>query len=217
MTAKDIRFEDDARGRLLHGMDLLAQAVRVPLGPRGRNVVIEKGPGAPRSTKDGSTVAGEIELEDHFENIGAQMLREVAARAHAEVGDGTTTAVVLAHAILKEGLKPVTVGMNPMAVKRGIDLAVEAVDRAIAARSRPVETHEAIRQVAEVASNGDRQIAELLAESLAVLRDRPGKNGVRVRAALRAPERAAPFQPAADARATRGGRQGGRAAADHCR
>jgi chaperonin GroEL len=119
------------------------------------------------------TVAREIELADHFENIGAQMLRPVAGRANDEAGDGTTTAVVLAQAILKEGLKPVIVGMNPMEVKRGIDLAVEAVDRAIAARSRPVETHEAIRQVAEVASNSDRQVAELLADAI----ERVGRDG----------------------------------------
>jgi chaperonin GroEL len=145
----------------------------ISLGPRGRNVVIEKGPGAPRSTKDGVTVAREIELEDHFENIGARMLREIAARANEEAGDGTTTAIVLAQAILKEGLKPVTVGMNPMEVKRGIDLAIGAVDRALAGRSCPVEMHEAIRQVAEVASDGDRQGAELLADAA----ERIGRNG----------------------------------------
>lgn len=112
MTAKDIRFADDARGRLLQGMDSLAEAVKATLGPRGRNVVIEKGPGAPRSTKNGVTVANEIELEDHFENTGARLLRGVASRANEEAGDGTTTAIVLAQAILKEGFKPVTVGMT---------------------------------------------------------------------------------------------------------
>jgi chaperonin GroEL len=173
MTAKDIRFDDDARGRLLKGMDLLADAVKVTLGPRGRNVAIEKGPGAPRWTKDGVTVAREIELEDHFENIGAQMLREVASRANDEAGDGTTTAIVLAQAILREGLKPVIVGIDPMEVKRGIDLAIDAVDHRITERSRPVETHEAIRQVAEVASNGDQEVATLIAEGM----DRIGHDG----------------------------------------
>jgi chaperonin GroEL len=173
MTAKDIRFNDDARSRLMRGVEVLANAVRVTMGPRGRNVVLEKTFGAPRSTKDGVTVAKEIELEDRFENIGAQMLREVAGKANDEAGDGTTTAIVLAQAIAREGIKAVTVGLNPMEVKRGIDMAVAAADAHIGKLSRPVNTRDAIVHVGLVASNGDEEIAGMLADAF----DRVGRDG----------------------------------------
>lgn len=173
MTAKDIRFNDDARSRLMRGVEILANAVRVTMGPRGRNVVIEKSFGAPRSTKDGVTVAKEIELEDRFENIGVQMLREVAGRANDEAGDGTTTAIVLAQAIALEGIKAVTVGLNPIEVKRGIDMAVAAADAHIGKLSRPVNTRDAIVHVGLVASNGDEEIAGMLADAF----DRVGRDG----------------------------------------
>lgn len=173
MTAKDIRFNDDARSRLMRGVEVLADAVRVTMGPRGRNVILEKSFGAPRSTKDGDTVAKDIELEDRFENIGAQMLREVAGKANDEAGDGTTTAIVLARAIAREGIKAVTVGLNPMEVKRGIDMAVAAADVHIGKLSRPVDTREAIVHVGMVASNGDEEIARMLADAI----DRVGRDG----------------------------------------
>jgi chaperonin GroEL len=166
MSAKQIHFDDDARRRLLRGIDAVADAVRVTLGPRGRNVVIEQGSGAPRSTKDGVSVAREIELEDRFENMGALMLREVAERVNNDVGDGTTTAIVLAQAIAREGIKAVSVGLNPMDVKRGIDLAIKAAEARIAALARPIKTREAILQVGLVASNGDSQVAEMLADAI---------------------------------------------------
>lgn len=173
MTAKDIIYRDDSRGRLMHGVELLAAAVRVTLGPRGRNVVLEQGSGAPRSTKDGVTVAREIELESHCANIGAMMLREVAGKVNDEAGDGTTTAVVLGHAIAREGVKAVTVGLNPMEVKRGIDAGIAAAIDYVEGLSRPVETRDSIHEVALVASNGDDPIANLIAEAF----DRVGRDG----------------------------------------
>jgi len=173
MTAKEVKLNDEARKLLMQGVETLADAVKVTMGPRGRNVVLEKSFGAPRSTKDGVTVAKEIEFENRFQNIGAQMLREVAGRAHDEAGDGTTTAIVLAQAIAREGIKAVTVGLNPMDVKRGIDMAVAAADNYIARLSRPVRKRAATLHVATVASNGDTEVAEMLSEAF----DRVGRDG----------------------------------------
>ena len=153
MAAKDVRFSTDARDKMLHGVDILANAVRVTLGPKGRNVVLDKSYGAPRVTKDGVTVAKEIELEDKFENMGAQMLREVASKTSDIAGDGTTTATVLAQAIVKEGIKLVAAGMNPMDLKRGIDLAVAEVVKDIARQAKKVKSSEEIAQVGTVAAN----------------------------------------------------------------
>src|SRR5947199_4258340 len=150
MAAKDVRFSADARDRMLRGVDILANAVRVTLGPKGRNVVIEKSFGAPRITKDGVTVAKEIELSDKFENMGAQMVREVASKTNDIAGDGTTTATVLAAAIVREGVKSVAAGMNPMDLKRGIDLAVEAVVEDIKARAKKISTSDEISQVGSI-------------------------------------------------------------------
>src|SRR5947209_7431771 len=147
MAAKEVKFSVDARDRMLRGIDTLAHAVRVTLGPKGRNVVLDKSFGAPRITKDGVTVAKEIELEDKFENMGAQMVREVASKTSDLAGDGTTTATVLAHAIVKEGSKAVAAGMNPMDLKRGIDLAVEAVVADVNAGSKNIATNEEVAQV----------------------------------------------------------------------
>src|ERR687884_176251 len=147
MAAKDVRFSTDARDKMLRGVEVLADAVRVTLGPKGRNVVLEKSFGAPRITKDGVTVAKEIELADKFENMGAQMVREVASKTNTVAGDGTTTATVLAQAIVKEGAKSVAAGMNPMDLKRGVDLAVEAVVADIKSRSKKVSTNDEIEQV----------------------------------------------------------------------
>src|SRR6187455_1318123 len=147
MAAKDVRFSRDARERILKGVDTLANAVKVTLGPKGRNVVIDKSYGAPRITKDGVTVAKEIELSDKFENMGAQMLREVASRTSDQAGDGTTTATVLAQAIVREGAKAVAAGLNPMDLKRGIDLAVDSVVGDLKSRSKKVSTNEEIAQV----------------------------------------------------------------------
>ena len=148
MSAKEVRFSVDARDRMLHGIDTLAHAVRVTLGPKGRNVVLDKSFGAPRITKDGVTVAKEIELEDKFENMGAQMVREVASKTLADqAGDGTTTATVLAHAIVKEGAKAVAAGMNPMDLKRGVDLAVETIVADLQKNSKNVTSNEEIAQV----------------------------------------------------------------------
>src|SRR5438046_8205994 len=147
MAAKDVRFSQDARARMLRGIDVLAEAVKVTLGPKGRNVVLYKSFGAPRITKDGVTVAKEIELADKFENMGAQMVKEVASKANDQAGDGTTTATVLAHAIVKEGAKAVAAGMNPMDLKRGIDLAVKAVVDQIKARAKNVGPSSAVAQV----------------------------------------------------------------------
>jgi chaperonin GroEL len=166
MAAKEVRFSVDARDRMLHGIDILAHAVRVTLGPKGRNVVLDKSFGAPRITKDGVTVAKEIELEDKFENMGAQMVREVASKTSDEAGDGTTTATVLAHAIVKEGTKGVAAGMNPMDLKRGIDLAVSAVVEDLKKHSKAVTSNEEIAQVGTISANGDSEIGRFLAEAM---------------------------------------------------
>ena len=161
MAAKEVKFSVDARDRMLRGVDILANAVRVTLGPKGRNVVLDKSFGAPRITKDGVTVAKEIELEDKFENMGAQMVREVASKTSDVAGDGTTTATVLAHAIVKEGAKAVAAGMNPMDLKRGIDLAVEAVVEDLKKNSKKVTSNEEIAQVGTISANGDAEIGKL--------------------------------------------------------
>jgi len=166
MAAKDVRFSTDARDKMLHGVDVLANAVRVTLGPKGRNVVLDKSFGAPRVTKDGVTVAKEIELEDKFENMGAQMLREVASKTSDIAGDGTTTATVLAQAIVKEGIKLVAAGMNPMDLKRGIDLAVAEVVKDIARQAKKVKSSEEIAQVGTVAANGEKEIGQMIAKAM---------------------------------------------------
>src|SRR5258706_3571521 len=166
MAAKDVKFGVDARDRMLRGVDILANAVRMTLGPKGRNVVLDKSYGAPRITKDGVTVAKEIELEDKFENMGAQMVREVASKSSDFAGDGTTTATVLAQAIVKEGSKAVAAGMNPMDLKRGIDLAVEAVVEHLRANSKKVTSNEEIAQVGTISSNGDAEIGRFLADAM---------------------------------------------------
>ena len=166
MAAKDVRFSTDARDKMLHGVDVLANAVRVTLGPKGRNVVLDKSYGAPRVTKDGVTVAKEIELEDKFENMGAQMLREVASKTSDIAGDGTTTATVLAQAIVKEGIKLVAAGMNPMDLKRGIDLAVAEVVKDIARQAKKVKSSEEIAQVGTVAANGEKEIGQMIAKAM---------------------------------------------------
>src|ERR1700686_3459084 len=155
MAAKNVKFGGDAREKLLRGVEILNDAVRVTLGPKGRNVVIEKSFGAPRSTKDGVTVAKEIELADKFENMGAQMVREVAQKTNDAAGDGTTTAIVLAHAIVREGAKSVAAGMNPMDLKRGIQKAVEVVVADLKKRSKKVKPNEEIAQVGTISANGD--------------------------------------------------------------
>ena len=166
MAAKDVKFSTDARDKMLHGVDVLANAVRVTLGPKGRNVVLDKSYGAPRVTKDGVTVAKEIELEDKFENMGAQMLREVASKTSDIAGDGTTTATVLAQAIVKEGIKLVAAGMNPMDLKRGIDLAVDEVVKDIARQAKKVKSSEEIAQVGTVAANGEKAIGDMIAKAM---------------------------------------------------
>ncbi len=166
MAAKDVKFHGDARERLLRGVDILANAVKVTLGPKGRNVVLDKSYGAPRITKDGVTVAKEIELSDKFENMGAQMLREVASKTSDLAGDGTTTATVLAQAIVREGVKSVAAGLNPMDLKRGIDLAVEAVVEDVKKRSRKVSTNDEIAQVGTIAANGESDIGSKIAEAM---------------------------------------------------
>ena len=166
MAAKDIRLSSDARERMLRGIDILADAVRVTLGPKGRNVVLDKSYGAPRITKDGVTVAKEIELSDKFENMGAQMVKEVASKTSTIAGDGTTTATVLAHAIVREGIKAVAAGMNPMDLRRGIDLAVEAVVADVQKRSKKVASNEEIAQVGTISANGDVEIGRMLAEAM---------------------------------------------------
>src|ERR1700683_2863051 len=166
MSAKDVKFGADAREQMLRGVDILAEAVKVTLGPKGRNVVIEKSYGAPRSTKDGVTVAKEIELHDKFENMGAQMVREVASKTNDAAGDGTTTATVLAHAIVREGSKSVAAGMNPMDLKRGIDLAVEAVVEDLKKNSKRVTSNEEIAQVGTISANGDSEIGKFLADAM---------------------------------------------------
>jgi len=167
MTAKDVRFGSDAREKLLRGIDVLADAVKVTLGPKGRNVVIDKSYGAPRTTKDGVTVDKEIELHDKFENMGAQMVREVASKTNDAAGDGTTTATVLAHAIVREGAKAVAAGMNPMDLKRGVELAVDAVVADLKKRSRKVKSNEEIGQVGTISANGDKLIGQMIAKAMA--------------------------------------------------
>jgi chaperonin GroEL len=166
MSAKEVKFSVDARDSMLRGIDTLAHAVRVTLGPKGRNVVLDKSFGAPRITKDGVTVAKEIELEDKFENMGAQMVREVASRTSDQAGDGTTTATVLAHAIVREGAKAVAAGMNPMDLKRGIDLAVEAIVADLQKNSRNVTSNDEIAQVGTISANGDAEIGRFIADAM---------------------------------------------------
>src|SRR6059036_170369 len=166
MAAKDVRFSTDARDKMLRGVEILANAVRVTLGPKGRNVVIDKSFGAPRITKDGVTVAKEIELEDKFENMGAQMVREVASKTNDLAGDGTTTATVLAQAIVKEGAKSIAAGMNPMDLKRGIDIAVTAVVADIEKRSKKVGSSAEVAQVGTLAANGDTKVGKMIAEAM---------------------------------------------------
>jgi len=166
MAAKEVKFSSDARDKMLRGVDILANAVRVTLGPKGRNVVLDKSFGAPRITKDGVTVAKEIELEDKFENMGAQMVREVASKSSDFAGDGTTTATVLAAAIVKEGTKSVAAGMNPMDLKRGIDLAVDAVVEDLKKNSKKVTSNDEIAQVGTISANGDHEIGKFLAEAM---------------------------------------------------
>src|SRR5947207_8182582 len=163
MAAKDVRFSADARDRMLNGINVLANAVRVTLGPKGRNVVLDKSYGAPRITKDGVTVAKEIELEDKFENMGAQMVREVASKTRDIAGDGTTTATVLAQSIIREGAKLGGAGMNPMDLKRGIDMAVTEVVGDLKRRSKKIKTSEEIAQVGSIAANGEKMIGDKIA------------------------------------------------------
>ncbi|WP_176599043.1 MULTISPECIES: chaperonin GroEL [Sphingobium] len=174
MTAKDLKFAHEAREGIARGVDILANAVRVTLGPKGRNVLIDRSFGAPRITKDGVTVAREIEFKDKFENMGAQMIRAVASRAHDHAGDGTTTATVLAQAIVREGMKSVSAGIDPMDLKRGIDLAVAAVVTELKARSKPVSNNQEIAQVGIVSSNGDEVVGNRIAEAM----EKVGKEGV---------------------------------------
>jgi len=166
MAAKDVRFSQDARDKMLRGVDILANAVKVTLGPKGRNVILDKSFGAPRITKDGVTVAKEIELEDKFENMGAQMVREVASKTNDTAGDGTTTATVLAQAIVREGAKAVAAGMNPMDLKRGIDLAVIEAVKDIAKRSKKIKDSAEIAQVGTISANGDKSIGKMIAEAM---------------------------------------------------
>ncbi len=166
MSAKEVKFSVDARDRMMHGIDTLAHAVRVTLGPKGRNVLLDKSFGAPRMTKDGVTVAKEIELEDKFENMGAQMVREVASKTSDQAGDGTTTATVLAHAIVREGAKAVAAGMNPMDLKRGVDLAVETVVADLQKNSKNVTSNEEIAQVGTISANGDVEIGRFIADAM---------------------------------------------------
>ncbi|TCT10011.1 chaperonin GroEL [Tepidamorphus gemmatus] len=174
MAAKDVKFSADARERMLRGVDILANAVKVTLGPKGRNVVLDKSFGAPRITKDGVTVAKEIELEDKFENMGAQMVREVASKTNDVAGDGTTTATVLAQAIVREGAKYVAAGMNPMDLKRGVDLAVAEAVKDLQKRSKKIKSSEEVAQVGTISSNGDREIGNMIAEAM----QRVGNEGV---------------------------------------
>src|SRR5690348_1989780 len=167
MAAKDVKFGADARERLIRGVDILADAVQVTLGPKGRNVVIEKSFGAPRTTKDGVTVAKEIELADKFENMGAQMVREVASKTNDVAGDGTTTATVLARAIVREGVKSVAAGMNPMDLKRGINLAVDTVEAELKKRSKKVKSNEEIGQVSTISANGDKEVSDMIGQAMA--------------------------------------------------
>ncbi len=174
MAAKDVRFSTDARTRMLRGVDILADAVKVTLGPKGRNVVLDKSFGAPRITKDGVTVAKEIELSDKFENMGAQMVKEVASKANDVAGDGTTTATLLAQAIVREGSKAVAAGMNPMDLKRGVDIAVEAVVEDLKRRSKKISTSAEVAQVGTIAANGERDIGDMIAKAM----EKVGNEGV---------------------------------------
>jgi chaperonin GroEL len=174
MAAKEVKFGSDARTRMLEGVDILANAVKVTLGPKGRNVVLEKSFGAPRITKDGVTVAKDIELKDKFQNMGAQMVREVASKANDVAGDGTTTATVLAQCIAQEGAKAVAAGMNPMDLKRGIDMAVEAVVASIVKRSKKISTSDEVGQVGTISANGEEEIGKMIAEAM----ERVGNEGV---------------------------------------
>ena len=174
MAAKEVKFDTEARTKMLAGVDTLANTVKVTLGPKGRNVVLDKAFGAPRISKDGVTVAKEIELDDKFENMGAQMVREVASKTNDEAGDGTTTATVLAQAIVREGAKAVAAGMNPMDLKRGIDLAVTAVVKDLAGRSRPVQSGEEVAQIGTISSNGDVEVGKMIAEAM----EKVGNEGV---------------------------------------
>ncbi|NQW08455.1 MAG: chaperonin GroEL, partial [Alphaproteobacteria bacterium] len=166
MAAKDVKFGVEARNKMLRGVDILADAVKVTLGPKGRNVVLEKSFGPPRITKDGVTVAKEIELKDKFENMGAQMVREVASKTNDIAGDGTTTATVLAQAIVREGMKSVAAGMNPMDLKRGIDTAVNAVVADLVKRSKPVAGSSEIAQVGTISANGEAEIGKMIADAM---------------------------------------------------
>src|SRR5690349_21026703 len=174
MAAKEVRFADDARARLQAGVNILANAVKVTLGPKGRNVVLDKSFGAPTVTKDGVSVAKEIELKDKFENMGAQLVKEVASKTSDEAGDGTTTATVLAQAIVNEGLKSVTAGIDPMEIKRGIDKATESIVAELQKLSKPCKDRKAIAQVGSVSANNDEAIGERIAEAM----DKVGKEGV---------------------------------------
>ncbi|MEE8227069.1 MAG: TCP-1/cpn60 chaperonin family protein, partial [Kiloniellales bacterium] len=166
MPAKEVKFGVDARDRMLRGINILADAVKITLGPKGRNVVLDKSFGAPRISKDGVTVAKEIELADKFENMGAQMVREVATKTSDIVGDGTTTATVLAQAIVRDGCKADAAGMNPMDLKRGVDMAVSAVVADLEKRSRKVKTSQEIAQIGTISANGDPEIGEMIAEAM---------------------------------------------------
>src|ERR1700678_4173191 len=166
MAAKDVRFSSDAREKMLRGVDILANAVKVTLGPKGRNVILDKSFGAPRITKDGVTVAKEIELEDKFENMGAQMVREVASKTNDIAGDGTTTATVLAQAIVREGAKSVAAGANPMDLKRGVDLAVEPVVGVLGKKSRRLSSSAEFAQVAGLAANSDASVGKMISQAM---------------------------------------------------
>ncbi|MGD9501945.1 MAG: chaperonin GroEL, partial [Methyloceanibacter sp.] len=174
MAAKEVKFAQDARERMLHGVDILANAVKVTLGPKGRNVVLDKAFGAPRITKDGVTVAKEIELEDKFENMGAQMVREVASKTSDTAGDGTTTATLLAQAIVREGAKSVAAGANPMDLKRGVDLAVNTILDELKSKAKKVTSSEEIAQVGTISANGDQDIGSIIAKAM----QKVGNDGV---------------------------------------
>jgi len=174
MAAKDVKFSDDARHRMFAGVNLLANAVKVTLGPKGRNVILDKSFGAPTVTKDGVSVAKEIELEDKFENMGAQMVKEVASQTSDIAGDGTTTATVLAQAVLREGLKSVAAGMNPMDLKRGIDKAAATIVTELGKLSKPCADQKAIAQVGTISANSDEAVGAIIAEAM----DKVGKEGV---------------------------------------
>src|SRR5580704_12585361 len=166
MSAKEVKFSVDARDRMMHGIDILTNAVRVTLGPRGRNVLLDKSYGSPRITKDGVTVAKEIVLTDKFENMGAQLVREVASKTNDQAGDGTTTAIVLAQAIIREGHKAVSAGMNPMDLKRGVDKAVAALVAELEKRSKKITTQAETAQVGTISANGEVEIGRMIAEAM---------------------------------------------------